>query len=178
MKKWFQSKITFQFGVMSVGYSFQANSHFVEITNGAVIFRYINNCYFLICKQKFWFQKRKHSQLSLKRSRVHTEMNYEKFKRSDRPDHFRRFSLCCWGKVFQWLPKDRHKKVSDFCKMKFVHVHFAADWMNKFPNCGRYQIANIISWQNSLHNFPLRPWKLTILIIKSWRNKKTCFFSN
>jgi hypothetical protein len=89
-----------------------------------------------------------------------------------------RFSLRCWGKKFQWLPKDRHKKVSDFCKMKFVHVHFAADWMNKFPNRGRYQIANIISWQNSLHNFPLRPWKLTILIIKSWRNRKTCFFSN
>ena len=78
---------------MSVGYSFQANSHFVEITNGAVIFRYINNCYFLICKQKFWFQKRKHSQLSLKRSRVHIEMNYEKFKRSDRPDRFRSLTL-------------------------------------------------------------------------------------
>jgi hypothetical protein len=62
-----------------------------------------------------------------------------------------RFSLRCWGKVFQWLPKDWHKKVSDFCKMKFVHVHFAADWMNKFPNRGRYQIANIISWQNSLY---------------------------
>jgi hypothetical protein len=48
------------------------------------------------------------------------------------------FSLRCWGNVFQWLPKDWHKKVSDFCKMKFVHVHFAADWMNKFPNRGRY----------------------------------------
>jgi hypothetical protein len=48
-----------------------------------------------------------------------------------------RFSLC-WGKVFQWLPKDWHKKVSDFCKMKFVHVHFAADWMNKFPNRGKH----------------------------------------
>ena len=139
-------------------------SHFVEITNGAVIFCYITvnfSCYFLICKQKFWYQKRKHSQLPLKCSRVHIEMNYENFKRSDRPD------LHCWGKVFQWLPKDWHKKVSDFCKMKFVHVHFAADWMNKFPNRGRYQIANIISWQNSLHNFPLRPWKLTILIIRS-----------
>jgi hypothetical protein len=45
----------------------------------------------------------------------------------------RRFSLRCCGKVFQWLLKDWHKKVSDFCKMKFVHVHFAADWMNKFP---------------------------------------------
>jgi hypothetical protein len=45
-------------------------------------------------------------------------------------------------------------------KMKFVYVHFAADWMNKFPKRGRYQIANIISWQNSLHNFPLRPLKL------------------
>ena len=80
-------------------------------------------------------------------------------KRSDRPDRFRslttvncqRFSLRCWGKVFQWLPKDWHKKVSYFCKMKFVHVHFAAVWMNKFPNRGRYQIANIISWQNSLY---------------------------
>ena len=31
-------------------------------------------------------------------------------------------------------------------------VHFAADWMNKFPNRGRgYQITNIISWQNSLY---------------------------
>jgi hypothetical protein len=85
------------------------------------------------------------------------------------------FSLHCWGKVFQWLPKDWHKKVSDFCKRKFVHVHFAAIWMNKFPNRGRYQIANIIRWQNSLHNFPLRPWKLTILIIKSWRNKNVSF---
>jgi hypothetical protein len=62
-----------------------------------------------------------------------------------------RFSLRCRGQVFQWLPKDWHKKVSYFCKMKFVHVHFAADWMNKFPNRGRYQIANIISWQNSLY---------------------------
>jgi hypothetical protein len=61
-----------------------------------------------------------------------------------------RFSLHCWGKVFQWLPKDWHKKVSDFCKLKFVPVHVAADWMNKFPNRGRYQIANITSWQNSL----------------------------
>ena len=129
-------------------------SHFVEITNGAVIFCYIIvnfSCYFLICKQKFWFQKRKHSQLALKCSRVHIEMNYEKFKRSDRPNRFRSLtllstiSLRCWGKVFQWLPKDWHKNVSDFCKMKFVHVHFAADWMNKFPNRGRYQIANIIS---------------------------------
>jgi hypothetical protein len=42
-----------------------------------------------------------------------------------------RFSLRCWGKVFQWLPKDWHKNIYDFCKMKFVHVHFAADWMNK-----------------------------------------------
>ena len=140
-------------------------SHFVEITNGAVIFCYITvnfPCYFLICKQKFWFQKRKHSQLLLKCSRVYIEMNYmyEKFKRSDRPDRFRSLditvkdflsSLRCWGKVFQWLPKDWHKKVSDICKMKFVHVHFAAVWMNKFPNRGRYQIANIISWQNSLY---------------------------
>ena len=68
-----------------------------------------------------------------------------------------RFSLRCWGKVFQWLSKDWHKKVSDFCKMKFVHVHVrAADWMNTFPNRGRYhgrwwQIASIISWQNSLY---------------------------
>ena len=62
-----------------------------------------------------------------------------------------RFSLHCWGKVFQWLPKDWHKKVSDFCKLKFVPVHVAADWMNKFPNRGRYQIANITSWQNSLY---------------------------
>ena len=28
---------------------------------------------FLICKQKFWFQKRKHSQLSLKCSRVYRD---------------------------------------------------------------------------------------------------------
>jgi hypothetical protein len=44
-----------------------------------------------------------------------------------------------------------NKKFSDFCKMKFVHVHFAVDWMNKFPNRGRYQIANFTSWQNSLY---------------------------
>jgi hypothetical protein len=104
-------------------------------------------------------------------------MNYEKFKRSDKPDRFRslttvncqRFSLRCWGKVFQWLPKDWHKKFSDFCKMKFVHVHFAADWMNKFPNRGRYQIANIISWQNYLYCSQLSTssvWKLTIFMIK------------
>jgi hypothetical protein len=47
----------------------------------------------LICKQKFWFQKRKHSQLSLKCSRVRIEMNYEKFKRSDRPDSFHSLTL-------------------------------------------------------------------------------------
>jgi hypothetical protein len=51
------------------------------------------SCYFLICKQKFWFQKRKHSQLSLKCSRVRIEMNYEKFKRSDRPDSFHSLTL-------------------------------------------------------------------------------------
>jgi hypothetical protein len=34
----------FFFGLMSDGYSFQTISHFVEITNGAVIFCYINNC--------------------------------------------------------------------------------------------------------------------------------------
>jgi hypothetical protein len=69
----------------------------------------------------------------------------------------------CWGKVFQWLPKDWYKKVSYFCKMKFVYVHFAADWMNKFPNRGIYQIANIISWQNSL-------WHLCSQWIHSWCN--------
>jgi hypothetical protein len=73
-------------------------SHFVEITNGAVIFCYITvnfSCYFLICKEKFWFQKRKHSQLSLKCSRVKIEMNYmyEKFERSDRPDRFRNLDI-------------------------------------------------------------------------------------
>jgi hypothetical protein len=50
------------------------------------------------------------------------------------------------------------------------NVHFAADWMNKFLNRGRYQIANIISWQNSLHCSQLSTssvWKLTILIVKS-----------
>ena len=73
-------------------------------------------------------------------------MNYEKFKRSDRPDRFRSLTtdncqlsndfLSIVGEKFfndyLWidtkrLPMDRHKKVSDFCKMKFVHVHFAAD---------------------------------------------------
>jgi hypothetical protein len=37
--------------------------------------------------------ERKHSQLSLKCSRVRIEMNYEKFKRSDRPDRFRSLTL-------------------------------------------------------------------------------------
>jgi hypothetical protein len=81
-------------------------SHFVEITNGAVIFCYITvtfSCYFLICKQKFWFQKRKHSQLSLKCSRVHIEMNYEKFKRSDRPDCFRSLSGKLWREFCQLI---------------------------------------------------------------------------
>ena len=110
-------------------------------------------CHFLL--YKFWFQKRKHSQLSLKCSHVHIEMNYESLKEVTGQivsvvwHYCQRFSLRCWGKLFQWLPKDWHKKVSDFCKMK--HVHFAADWMNKFPNRGRCQIANIISWQNSLY---------------------------
>ena len=97
-------------------------------------------CHFLLYKQLLTFpvifqfvnkssrsKKENHSQLSLN---VAVYMNYEKFKRSDRPDRFRslttvncqRFSLRCWGKVFQWIPKDWHKKVSDFCKMKFVHV--------------------------------------------------------
>jgi hypothetical protein len=38
-------------------------SHFVEITNGAVILCYIIinfSCYFLICKQKFWFPHFRH----------------------------------------------------------------------------------------------------------------------
>jgi hypothetical protein len=81
-------------------------------------------------------------------------MNYEKFKRSDRPDRFRSLTITVndfLSVVGEKFFNDWHKKVSDFCKMKFVHVHFAADWMNKFPNGGRYQVANIISWQNSLY---------------------------
>jgi hypothetical protein len=70
--------------------------HFTEIGNLFVsILRSVNfSCYFLICKQKFWFQKRKHSQLSLKCSRVHIEMNYEKFKRSDWPVRSGRCGQC------------------------------------------------------------------------------------
>jgi hypothetical protein len=45
------------------------------------------------CHSSLWGVKRKHSQLSLKCSRVCIEMNYEKFKRSDRPDRFRSLTL-------------------------------------------------------------------------------------
>jgi hypothetical protein len=82
------------------------------------------------------FKKENHSQLSLKCSRLHELWSLKEMTGqivSVVWHYCQRFSLRCWGKVFQWLPKDWHKKVSDFCKMKFVHVHFAADWMNKFP---------------------------------------------
>jgi hypothetical protein len=41
------------------------------------------------------------------------------------------FSLRRWGKVFQWLPKDWHKKVSDFCKMKFTENDRTVCYFNK-----------------------------------------------
>jgi hypothetical protein len=81
-----------------------------------------------VCKQKFWFQKRKRSQLSLKCSRVHIEMNYEKFKRSDRPDRFRSkvvkrilstYNVC--GLVSSTVRKFIH---SICCKMYMYEFHF------------------------------------------------------
>ena len=62
-------------------------------------------------------------------------MNYEKFKRSDRPDRFRslttvncqRFSLRCWGKVVNDYLRIDTKRFPISVKMKFVHVHYAAD---------------------------------------------------
>ena len=62
-------------------------------------------------------------------------MNYEKFKRSDRPDRFRSLTLVITVSDFLSVVGEKFfndylridKKVSDFCKMKFVHVHFAAD---------------------------------------------------
>ena len=90
-------------------------------------------------------------------------MNYEKFKRSDRPDRFHsQFDIT----VNDFLSVVGEKFFNDYLRIytkrfpisvkwnsyMLYDVHFAADWMNKFPNRGRgYQIANIISWQNSLH---------------------------
>ena len=104
-------------------------SHFVEITNGAVIFCYITvnfSCYFLICKQKFWFQKRKHSQLSLKCSRVYIEMNYmyEKFKRSDRPDHFRSLDIT----VNDFLSVVGEKFFNDYLRIDTKRFPISVKW--------------------------------------------------
>ena len=61
-------------------------------------------------------------------------MNYEKFKRSDRPDRFRSLTITVndflsvvGEKFFNDYLRIDTKRFSDFCKMKFVHVHFAAD---------------------------------------------------
>jgi hypothetical protein len=62
----------------------------------------------------FWFQKRKHSQLALKCSRLHIEMNYEKFKRSDRPDRFcsLTFFSPLLGKSFSMITKLKNNRKS------------------------------------------------------------------
>ena len=75
--------------------------------------------------------------MSLKCSCVHIEMNYEKFKRSDRPDRFHRTSLTLLSTIFSpflgekffndYLRIDTKKFPISVFKMKFVHVHFAAD---------------------------------------------------
>ena len=101
---------------MSVGYLFQTSISLCWNNKRCchfLLYKQLNfSCYFLICKQNFWFQKRKHSQLSLKCSHVHIEMNYENLKEVTGQivsvvwHYCQRFSLRCWGKVFQWLPKD------------------------------------------------------------------------
>jgi hypothetical protein len=77
------------------------------------------SCYCLICKRKFWFQKRKHSQLSLKCSRVHIEMNYEKFKRSDIKRILSTYNVCDLVSSTVW--KFIH---SICCKMYMYEFHF------------------------------------------------------
>jgi hypothetical protein len=133
-------------------------------------------------------------------------MNYEKFKRSDRPDRFRSLTtvndfLSVVGEKFfndylqhrllfqqseiltkifgmnNQLTLPRTQKLFYFKIISSYWIETSDDtlhseeckrgpWMNKFPKRGRYQIANIrIIF--IVHNFPLRPWFLTILIIKS-----------
>ena len=60
-------------------------------------------------------------------------MNYEKFKRSDRPDRFRslttvnNFLSVVGEKFFNDYLRIDTKRFPISVKMKFVHVHFAAD---------------------------------------------------
>jgi hypothetical protein len=98
---------------MLVGYSFQISislcwnnkrcCHFLiykQLLTFPVIF-------FLICKQKFWFQKRKHSQLSLKRSRVRIEMNYEKFVISTK-----------WDTCLEWITNWHYPELRGYFTLK------------------------------------------------------------
>ena len=125
---------------MSVGYSFQTSISLCWNNKWGCYITVNFSCYFLICKQKFWFQKIKHSQLSLKCSRVHIEMNYmyEKFKRSDRPDRFRSLDIT----------------VNDF--LSVVGERFFNDYLRidtkRFPISGKWNsymyILQQIGWIN------------------------------
>jgi hypothetical protein len=74
--------------------------------------------------------------------------------------HAHGYILVTIGSGFLFWNQNFCFQISTVCYFNKVRYlfgmnNFAADWMNKFPNRGRYQIANIISWQNSLYSSPL-----------------------
>jgi hypothetical protein len=66
---------------------------FVISTKWDTCLEWITKWHYPELRGYFTLKSRKHSQLSLKCSRVRIEMDYEKFKRNDRPDRFRSLTL-------------------------------------------------------------------------------------
>ena len=66
-----------------------------------------------------------------------------------------RFSLRCWGKVFQWLPKDWHKKVSDFykictcCMMYILQQYFLIGTFN--DKADYTLLRQVQKWRNRVY---------------------------
>ena len=102
-------------------------------------------------------------------------MNYEKFKRSDRPDRFRSLTT-----VNDFLSVAGEKFFNDYLRIdtkrfpisvkwnSYMYILQQIEWINfRTVEDTRSQTLQIDRILFIVHNFPLHPWFLTILIIKS-----------
>ena len=102
-------------------------------------------------------------------------MNYEKLKRSDRPDRFHSLTtvndfLSIVGEKFfnDYLRIDTKKFLISVKWNSYMYILQQSEWINfGTVEDTRSQTLQVDRILFIVHNFPLRPWKLTILIIKS-----------